>query len=146
MDPDALERASRVTDDEKNLKFVWFAFLNACLIYAVIAYFVGSDRQDPVELSIRNWLLTFAAMASGLQILTVFLLRQAIAGLTRGNYRVYCIVRWALLEAIAIYGLVLFFMGLDLSIAIIFLAAAGLAIGAVRPGGTDRAAFVEQFR
>lgn len=140
-----LEAAHEVKDNESSLIPIWGAMLVAVLLYAGLAYYdVGGDSVN-LDQEVRNWVLIFLAMSAGLHVLTALLLRQMIASLSKGNYVTYCVIRWVLMEGIAIYGLVLSFLNVDFGIVSIFFAASILLIGASRPGASDRAVFVSQF-
>jgi hypothetical protein len=131
--------------DEKPLPVIWAAFLAATVVYGGLGWLLDESRGAPVNLEILHWVQIFLGMGSGLIILTTFLLRQALAGLSRGSYRIYCIVRWALLESIAVFGLVQFFLGGHVEVLLLFVAVSALGLGAARPGPSDRAAWLHQF-
>ena len=131
--------------EEKPLSLIWAAFLMATLMYAGIGWFLGQGERTPINLEILNWVQIFLGLAALPILLTVFLLRQLLAAVTRRSYRNYCIVRWALLELIGVFGLVQFILGGHFEVLLIFVAVAALAIGAARPGASDRAAWVGQF-
>jgi hypothetical protein len=131
--------------DEKPLSSIWAAFLMATLMYAVIGWFLSQGERTPINLEILNWVQIFLGLAALPILLTVFLLRQLLAAVTRHSYRNYCIVRWVLLELIGVSGLLQFILGGHFEVLLIFVAVAALAIGAARPGPSDRAAWVSQF-
>jgi len=91
------------------LRVIWLAIAGAVLVFGVVAALAGRDRPDNPELV--HWIGIFLAVSAGIQILTAVLLKQLIAGVSGGRYLVYCILRWALVEAVAIYGLVLKLLG-----------------------------------
>ena len=139
---------SRLTEpgpEEKPLNIIWAAFFTASVIYAAVGWVLNQSPRDPINQEILNWVQIFLGMSSGLLILTAFLLRQAIASLSRRSYRNYCIVRWAMLETIGVFGLVQFILGGHFEVLLLFCAVALLSLGAARPGPADRAAFVHQF-
>jgi hypothetical protein len=115
-------------------------------VYGVVGWILGQGDRRPINLEILNWVQIFLGLASLPILLTVFLLRQLVAAVTQGSYRNYCIVRWALLETIAVFGLVQFLLGGHFEVLLIFLAVAALSIGAAKPGAADRAAWEAQFR
>ena len=131
--------------DEKPLSTIWAAFLMASLIYGAVGWFVGQGDRTPINLEILNWVQIFLGLAALPILLTVFLLRQLLAAVTRHSYRNYCIVRWALLELIAVFGLVQFLLGGHFEVLLIFIAVAVLSLGAARPGASDQAAWAAQF-
>ncbi|RKZ13819.1 hypothetical protein DRQ32_00745, partial [bacterium] len=129
----------------KPLHLIWAAFLMANLFYAVIGWFMARGERTVLNQEILNWMQIFLGMGSGLIILTVFLLRQLIAALSRHSYRIYCTIRWSLLELIAVFGLIQFILGGHFEVLLLFVAVAALAIGAARPGPSDRAVYLHQF-
>jgi F0F1-type ATP synthase membrane subunit c/vacuolar-type H+-ATPase subunit K len=132
--------------EERPLSIIWAAFLSSVVLYGVVGWILGQGDRAPINLEILNWVQIFLGLSSLPILLTVFLLRQLMAAVTRGSYRNYCIVRWALLETIAVFGLVQFLLGGHFEVLLIFLAVAALSIGAARPGAADRAAWEAQFR
>lgn len=141
-----LQRAQTASKSEAKLGVIWAAMLLAVFVYAALAFTLGGQYAVTLDQELQGWILVFLAMTAGLHVLVTLLLRQILAALSRGNYVTYCILRWALMEGIAIYGLVLAFLGVDMGIWSIFFAVAVLLFGASRAGATDRAVFVAQFR
>jgi len=140
VDPQLLEPGP----DESPLMGIWAAFLVGTAMYALVGWLIG-DARAMINLEILHWAQIFLGLACLPIILTVFLLRQLLAAVTRGRYLNYCIVRWALLELIAVFGLVQFLLGGDFEVLLLFVAVSVLCIGATRPGAADRAAWVGQF-
>lgn len=145
-DPDsALARAQTIQPNEKTLPVIWIAMMFAIVAYGVVAWAVAPRIAAPVDQTIENWILLFLSMTAGLHILVVFLLRQMIAALAKSSYVTFCVIRWALMESIGIYGLVLVFVGVDPWIAGAFLAVALMLLASAKPGEGDRAVFVRQY-
>ena len=143
---DELERAQTPSAREQQLGVIWAALLFSVALYALLAATVVDGFAATIDRELQGWILVFLAMTAGLHMLVTLLLRQLIAALSRGSYTTYCILRWALMEGIAVYGLVLALLGVDIGITSIFFAVALLLLGASRAGATDRAVFVTQFR
>jgi len=143
---DAYERAQQVQPGESKLPWIWIAMMVSIVLYAVLTVTVVPSRTQVVDQELETWLLIFLAMGSGLHVLVVFLLRQMIAALSRASYVVYCVLRWALMEGIGVYGLLLSVLGVDLGITAIFYAVSLLLLASSGPGRSDRAVFVAQFR
>ena len=141
MDPQLTEPSP----DESPLMGIWAAFLVGTALYAMVGWFLV-DARTTINLEILNWVQIFLGLACLPIILTVFLLRQLLAAITRQRYLIYCIIRWSLLEIIAVYGLVQFFLGGHFEVLLIFVAVSVSCIGASRPGAADRAAWVAQFQ
>lgn len=140
------QRAKTRLPAERRLGLVWGAMLGGVLVYAALAHFAVPSLALSLDGELQGWILVFLAMTAGLHVLVTLLLRQLIAALSRGNYVAYCLVRWALMEGIALYGLVLAFLGVGIGITSLFFAVALLLLGASRAGETDRSVFVSQFR
>lgn len=136
---------ARPDPEEKPLHIIWAAFFVASVFYAAVGWFLDQSERTPVNQEILNWVQIFLGMSSGLLILTVFLLRQLLAALSRGSYQTYCVIRWAMLETIAVFGLFQFILGGHFEVLLLFLAVSMLALGAARPGLSDRAAYLDQF-
>lgn len=145
MNHDPQQRLAQPGIDEKPLPVIWAAFLASALIYAGLGWLLKDTRGASVNQEILHWAQIFLGLGSGSIVLTTFLLRQALAALSGRSYRNYCIVRWALLESIAVFGLVQFFLGGQFEVLLLFVAVSALTLGAARPGAADRAAFVHQF-
>jgi hypothetical protein len=131
--------------EEKPLPIIWAAFLVATLVYGLVGWIVAGSGRKPLNLELLHWIQIFLGMTSGLLVLTTFLLRQAIAALSGRKYRNYCVVRWAMLETIGIFGLVQTILGGKFEVMLIFVAVSLLSLSAARPGPSDRAAFLAQF-
>ncbi len=138
-------RLAKPGPEEKPLHIIWAAFFVATLVYAGVGWVLDQRPRDPLNQEILNWVQIFLGMSSGLLILTAFLLRQIIAALSQRSYRRFCIIRWAMLETIGVFGLVQFVLGGHFEVLLLFIAVATLSLVAARPGLADRAAFVHQF-
>lgn len=142
MSPDTLD-----AEQAKPLQIMWAAFLVSTIIYAAIGWVLGrGGERTQLNREILGWVQVFFGMSAGLIVLTVFLLRQLLAAVTRHNYQTYCLVRWAMLEMIAMFGLVQFVLGGPFEVLLIFLALTLLSLGAARPGLSDHAGWQDQFR
>ena len=141
-----LRRAETLAPAEHKLGVIWVAMLASVVVYLGLALTVAPAWSLSIDGELKGWILVFLAMTAGLHVLVTLLLRQLLAALTRGSYVAYCVLRWALMEAIAVYGLVLAFLGVGIGITSIFFAVSVLLLGASRAGATDRAVFVSQFR
>ncbi len=143
--PEHRRAQSRATAEQK-LGVIWAAMLGAVVLYAMLALTVAPRVGQSLEGELQGWILVFLAMTAGLHVLVSLLLRQLLAALSKGSYVAYCILRWALMESIAVYGLILAFLGVGIGITSIFFAVSLLLLGAARAGATDRSVFVSQFR
>jgi len=89
------------------LTIIWASMMMSLVIYGVVAYVMtSSGSTEPLE-DPRALELVFPGVAV---IMSAAVL--ALPTLMRASpYQVQCIVRWALAEAIGIFGFVLLFMG-----------------------------------
>jgi len=130
--------------DTSKLRRLWLPFLTSLPIYAAILFLVdsGSSSSNPGFLRMFTIVLGTLAFA---ELLFVFLAKGLLASLTGGNYQTFCIVRWALLESIAVFGLILHFVGASAMTGLVFLAVAlaTLVISGPKP---DEAAEVAPAR
>lgn len=116
----------------------WVSLLNAIAIYVIVALLVGSQVESSRELRIVPWIL---GAVSVVLLALVFILRGAFARKTQ--YGVYLILRWALAEAPAVFGLVLVFLGFPWSIVGVFFAAAFLVLLLLAPTASRQAEYRE---
>jgi F0F1-type ATP synthase membrane subunit c/vacuolar-type H+-ATPase subunit K len=121
------------------LRALWTAYFTAVGVYGLVLVMLPADGAVAVPAPLR-WALM--ALAVGIAALT-FRLRAAFAaapfppGSDRAQALVRlqtrCIVTWALCEAVAIFGLVLGFLGRDLTEFLPFAGAAAVLLYAHRP-------------
>jgi len=105
----------------KVLAILRYAMIAAVLFYALVGLILGTSLEPRMPGDLLHWLVIFLSVMAGIHVLTVVLLRQLIAGLTGGSYKIYCILRWALAETVAIYGLVLHILGAGWTVFGVFL-------------------------
>ena len=122
---------------------VWGAFLNACLIYVVILFVISpGDPSDPPgdDPSIISWVVMAGGLALSAMIgFAAGIFKPAIAGITPSehlrNAQLKMILRSAVFESIAIYGLVgNMGFGQSRKSALYFMAASFLLILVLLPG------------
>ena len=106
------------------LKIIWMSIASAVAAFVALSVVLGKPAPDNPELV--RWIGIFLAVAAGIQALTAMLLKQLIAGIANGRYVVYCVVRWSLVETIAVYGLILRLLGASWTWGAVFL---GVGLG-----------------
>lgn len=120
------------------LSIVWISLLFSILIYGVIAYiYASSPDNEPTSMEperLQMMIILFTAFAIGEVFLSLWFRLDFRKRLERGQfveledpsplYYQACITSWALINSIAIYGLVLVFLSLNF---VYFLAFAGPA-------------------
>lgn len=129
-------------DGLRILRVIWGAMLAAPLVYAGIAIYFSLNRSgSTIDPELVNWAGVFLGLLSFLILLFVFLFRQITAAFAGGRYLNGCIIRWVMVESIAIFGLVLLFMGLDLFLGLLFFIAALGGMALLPPSETEQENF-----
>ena len=122
---------------------IWAALAMSVLVYAgvgVVLRMTGNmPPMDPETAKLLT--LVFAGVALMETVLAVAVLGKILA--RSGNFLTYCIVRWALMESTAIFGLVLMIMGVDLEIAGAFIVWGLLWILILAPTSRSKEKFEE---
>jgi len=101
------------------LWILWLSMVGSIFIYAIVGFMVRENTPAPEDTSMVGVLtLAFSLVSIGTSALALLFGR-----LTGGkmDYQPFCIIRWALAESIAIYGLVLFILGASWAVFIPFL-------------------------
>lgn len=124
-------------DQRRTLYIVWLALFASTLAYAVVGIVAPSRTDDQAMAADNlNTLAQVLALLAFTNILVTFLIRPMMAKATA--FAPYMIVRWALCESAAIFGLVLRFSGADVSIMAGFIVAGALAILLTPPNQAER--------
>lgn len=89
------------------LRIIWMALMTAVVVYGVVGFVVSRRAGAEVPAELRGWIEIFLAILAGIHLLVALFLKQMVAGVSGGRYLTYCILRWALVEAIGLFGLVL---------------------------------------
>jgi len=122
---------SRGSMPASRLWIIWANLLVAVGVYAVVGYFVAPDRAAN-EQALGVLVPVFAVVAL-FEVLAVFVLRPVLAERMGGV--AFAIVRWAVAESVAIFGLALRFLGAPVSTMAMFIAASALLLVWWRPSG-----------
>jgi hypothetical protein len=110
---------------------VWLALLMSVTFYAGLAVFSPFKNNTPLDEQTRM-ILTDALGAISLSImLLITAFRRVLAKAL--PYNTYSILRWAMCEAIAIFGLVLSLVGASLTISCAFITAGAVSLLITRP-------------
>ena len=120
---------------------LWIALFASVLIYAALGVYGPLKREpgDPELLRTMTQVIGVIALAN---VGAVFGLRGVLAKTL--PYQAYCLVRWALCESVAVFGLVLFFMGATIEVLGAFCAVAMFAMVLARPSAGDKEAYDEE--
>lgn len=113
------------------LQILWMAFLGAVGVYIVIAYILGFGREKASDLTFM--LPIFAGVAA---VMTIFAF-SAGKLLAQMEYQPYCIVRWAMVESVGVFGLLLVVLGASANTALAFFGWALLSLLRLRPTPED---------
>ena len=127
---------SSSTPNFQPLRILWTAFLGAVCVYIVIAYALGQGRLASSDLTFMVPILAGAAV--GMTLL-------AFSGgrlFAKMEYQAYCIVRWAMIESVGIFGLLLALLGASLTTAVAFCGWAVLSLFRLRPTSEDYQQFL----
>ena len=146
MSATELQRAERVDPGEASLDQTFRAMVVGVAVLAIASLLWLPELAPELDDELLQWIYTFLAMTAGLHLLTVVLLKQVVAHMMGARYRAYCLARWVLSVAVAVFGAVLAVLGFGWPWTVGFFALAGLMLALERPGPADRRRFVDQFR
>ncbi|MGE0821795.1 MAG: hypothetical protein AB7G75_26495 [Candidatus Binatia bacterium] len=118
------------------LRILWSAFVGAVCVYIVVAYVLRQQTGQALATIDRDFMTPIFAVAA--VIITLFIFSGAKVLAKALDYQVYCLVRWALLEAIGLFGLVLALIGASLTVAGSFFGWALLSLFRVQPTPEDQ--------
>ncbi|MCZ7586833.1 MAG: hypothetical protein M5R36_27765 [Deltaproteobacteria bacterium] len=121
-----------VRPSNAKLRLIWLAIFASVVIYAVVGLVVpGMNGAEAGDGTLRVLMPVFAVMAAGVTVLVMFVMPNILA--RSGNYRTLCLVRWAMAESIAVFGLVLLFLGAPAAVGLGFCAWAMALLLLIRP-------------
>jgi len=120
-------------------RILWAALLASIVVYALVANnFRPEAPAEAADLGVITAVI--AATAAGTLVASAIVPR--LLARQGAPYITFCILRWALAESVAVFGLVLTFMGALPRVGHAFFAVSALAILLQPPGGRD----LERFR
>ena len=128
---------------QQTLQILWAGMLGSVVVYGVVVAImmqqgsVGEGTLGETEL----WTMTGVFAAVSLSMIGATIFADKIFPV--GDYVTFCILRWALLEAVGVFGLVLFFLGAPVVVWAAFMGVGFLAIAMHYPGDTDARRFLE---
>lgn len=120
----------------QTLWIIWLAIFGSIFLYlliGIVARQQGMAAQMEENIALIRWVLT--AVAIGETGLVIFL---PVFSKSVTAFGTLCIIRWALTEAIAIYGMVLYFLGDDVWVLLFFCAWAAIQMGLLAPTKSAR--------
>lgn len=123
------------------LRIQWIAMFAACAVMTGIGVFIGPEVAATSDPAASAMMLPILSVL-GLGALAVSLFGAAPLARVVAAFLPWMILRWALAESVAVFGLVLIFLGADLPIGVAFGALGALGILA-QPAN---AAAYERFR
>jgi len=130
---------SLVQPNFQPLRILWMAFIGAVCIYITIAYILRL-QTDPSRVSSDLTFMTpiLGGIAAALTLL-------AFSGgrlFAKMEYQAYCIVRWAMVESVGVFGLLLALFGASGPLAVAFFGWALLSLFRLRPTPKDYQQFL----
>lgn len=141
-----LERAEAEVVSTRTVNILHRSIGAGILVMSGIGVWLGTRAGLNVDRELAGWIFVFLAMSSGLHLLTLVILKQVLAHMAQGRYQPYCILRWVLVEGIAVYGLVLSMLSFPATWLAPFFALSAWLLYAERPNPADHARFLNQFR
>lgn len=127
-----------------NLWIVWGALCGSLLIYGALPLFGAFPVEPPHDPAARLPIL-YALIGVALAELLGQYLAAGLIARRAGNIFSYFIIRWAIIESVAIYGLVSFTLLGDISITWEFIGVSLLVMLGLAPGAKQRESF-ERYR
>lgn len=124
------------------VRLVWAAFMTAVLVYAVVAFVVLSPPSPSAE---GKWILLAVAALSGAQLAAAFAFPALITRQAE-NYLQACIIRWAMLEAVGVYGILLRILGAAPATCGIFMIASLVGLSLLGPSEDGETRFQQEHR
>jgi hypothetical protein len=115
------DRAARLT----TLNVLWMSMLAAVPIYAAVTWFAPAPAESALDPAA---LVVFPLIAVGETAFVVLAPR-----FLEGDYMTTCIIRWALAESVALFGLVVHFLGGPAWLAYVLMGWSFLLIAALGP-------------
>jgi hypothetical protein len=117
------------------LQIIWGAFVGAVCLYALTAYGMRQlSGRPPASEALSLLVPTLAGVAA---LLTALIFSWGQVLVKQADYQAYSIIRWALAEAVGIFGLVLAFLGASGTTAVAFFGWALLSLFRLRPTPDD---------
>jgi hypothetical protein len=110
-------------NETSQLRILWLALTTSIVLYGVIAYVVVPMGAQPFDDAMSNPMI-LALHIAGLGMFVMSFVASSVL-LKNSNRRVASIIRWAMIEAAAVFGLVAAFLSQDLRL---FLPLGALAI------------------
>lgn len=127
----------------QTLWIIWIALFSSVILYAAIGLYLPINGDAPAN-DVAKLLTQVCGFVSLTNLGVVFGLQRVLAA--RLPYVVYSIVRWALCESVAVFGLVLHFLGAQDAVLLAFVAASAFAMVLVRPSDGAKESFEEAKR
>ena len=104
----------------KKLTIIWMTLTSSIFIYGAVGYVVLQKNTVAEPLS-QTTLIALITVATTAAIISFVVMPKAMKPKSPKNLLSYCILQWALIEGIAVLGLVLYFLGSTLSTFLVFL-------------------------
>lgn len=113
-----------MTNETSQLKIIWFALTMSIVLYGVIAFMIVPRSDQSFDALFANPIILVLHLA-GLAMFAISFVVPANMLKRSNNVRMAMIMRWAMIESSAVFGLLAAFIGQDVRL---FLPLGALAI------------------
>jgi len=121
---------------------LWAAIFVSIFIYAFVGAMLKQTLEKPPSADILPLIIpVLIAISAGETAMVLFVLGKLLA--KKSNYLSYCVVRWALAESIAIFGLVILILGAEMKTSLLFFAWSAVLLFLTMPGQNDERKFAD---
>ena len=112
-----------MTNEQTQLKLIWLALLMSIVLYGVIAFVIVPVGEQSFDAAFADPVILVLHLA-GLGMLAMSFAAASVFR-KRSNLRTASIIRWAMIESAAVFGLLAAFLGQDVRV---FLPLGALAV------------------
>jgi F0F1-type ATP synthase membrane subunit c/vacuolar-type H+-ATPase subunit K len=129
------DAANKTSSEDATLNLLWKILVGSVCVYGALGYVFAEEGRPGAANENVSFLVTVFAGISAAMMVAVFSRGQLLT--QRLNYFTYCIVRWAMAEAIGVFGLVLAFLGATKLVVLSFCGWSLLSLFRLRPTTDD---------
>ena len=106
----------------KALTFLWMFLTSSIFVYGLVGYVVSQSNQETERLS-DTTLNTLIVITIMIAVIALIIVPKIIKPKEDSHLFGYCLIQWALIESIAIFGLMSYYLGGPFSVFISMLGA-----------------------
>jgi hypothetical protein len=129
------DAVNKTSSETATLDLLWKLLVGSVCVYGALGYVFAEEGGQGTMNENISFLVTLFAGISAAMMVAVFSRGSMLA--QRFNYFTYCIVRWAMAEAIGVFGLVLAFLGATKLLVLSFCGWSLLSLFRLRPTTDD---------